>query len=220
MGEMKERKVGDLVWGGCYFPPSIKQEPMFGKLKPEAPGGSIPVLFEPVEPGKSIPLCLCVIADTRESCIAKYNAQVVKRIKECQEQIEQMNHALIPTLDTKKQEAEEGCFEYLEVQPVWRADLSFNFDAVYGALSNDLVPKEDCDASRILWDTFVEDVENGCLSDYDGFGDLLVDGVASESTVIYIAERAVYIGNEYRIPFGRMPEVFKGHTIEVLWFNK
>lgn len=213
-GQMK-RKIGETVWGCCYEWGGIRQGPMFGVLRPEEPGMEEPAYFEPIEPGLAIPLYRCILAGTKEECINLYNAKIVETIKEKQEEIEQMDSHLIKALSADKEE--DGT---LKVQPVWRADLSFNYDAIYGSMDKDLVPKEDCSGERMPWEEFVEDTGHGCLTDYDGAGDLLVDGVASGNMLIFIAEETVLIDDAYRIPFGRVPEVFKGHTVEVLWFNK
>ena len=210
----KEYKTGDKVWGCTSYTSMTCLKPVPGTLEP-ARDGSGPAFFVPADGSGKYLLGACSIAGTQEECTHIYNVSIMAHIKELQEDIMKAEQELVPVLDMSKDE--DG---FLEKEPVWRRDVSFNYDAIFGYMTQDLEPRDGCDGDRMPWEEFVECVELGGFTDNDGFGDLLIDGMASSNVALYLAGRYVYVYDEYQVPFERVTEVFAGHKLEVLWFNK
>ena len=72
----------------------------------------------------------------------------------------------------------------------------------------------------MTWEQFCHDVENRSITDYDGSADLIVDGRASSNNTLWLTTGMLYIFDEFLIPFDRVPEIFAGHEIQVIWYNK
>lgn len=111
---------------------------------------------------------------------------------------------------------EDGLREY----PVFRPDLSMDYKDILAAMNPCLELKEDHEGEVMSWAAFEIAEGARCLTDRDGDGDLLIDGKGSEHALLDQSRGMLYIPDEFAIPFNRIPEVFAGHEIQVIWFSK
>ena len=232
------RKPGDTVWAFAYRNDDrvrgqkLRQIPVRGMLLSDYYKGAknVDVCIDPngwpswfVPFGKNgQPVMSSAVrvesrkyADTKDEAVKEYNLDVKREIEKNEAAIRKHYGMLIPVLDRTPDE--NGDYEKAAV---YRADMAVTADEILSARNDDLVPKETCAGELMSWDDFVRDVENGGLTDYDGAGDLVIDGRASSNDIIWITTEMVNIVDRYLIPFSRIPEVFEGHEVQVMWFNK
>ena len=233
-----DRKPGDVVWAFAYLNDDrvrgqkLRQMPVRGILLSDYHKGArnAGVCIDPdgyagwfVPFGKNgQPVMSSAVraesrkyADTKEEAVTGYNLAVNREIEKNEAAIRKHYGMLIPALD--RTQDENGDYK---TTAVYRADMAVTADEILSARNDDLVPKETCAGELMSWDSFIRDVENGGLTDYDGAGDLIIDGRASSNESIWITMQMVNIIDRYLVPFERIPEIFKDHKVEVMWFNK
>lgn len=238
-------KPGDIVWAFAYQGADrikgkkLRQKPIQGMLLdtkyPDAPN-------DPTKPARYFvpfgttgnPMWSKVIAassrkytDTEADAIKLYNDEIKREIQWYQNQVREMNQDLIPTLDTTK----DSDGDYAASVP-YRADLTISDREILDSILDDLIPKgsdenktklrqEDIECGELMtWEQFCHDVENRSITDYDGSADLIIDGRASSNNTLWLTTGMLYIFDKFLIPFDRVPEIFAGHEIQVIWYNK
>lgn len=72
---------------------------------------------------------------------------------------------------------------------------------------------------RMSYKDFVESVEGHCIMDYDGSGNLVIDGKMVMNSNTWLRDRAVWIEGCAKIPFTKLYEIF-GDRVSFIWFNK
>lgn len=68
-------------------------------------------------------------------------------------------------------------------------------------------------------DEFIDYTKSGCLIDYDGTGDLIIDNKRVTNSVSWIFDNSFKVGNNYIIKFESLKEIF-GDRVKVIWFNR
>lgn len=155
-----------------------------------------------------------IICDARQEAEAELEKQMKAVIAKAKEQIVRME-CLLPSM-TKEKTNRKGEFDVL---PSYRRDMSLTFDEVISRC----ITENDADnynGDLYSMEKFQADVKAGGLTDYDGFGDLVIDGKVYENVYISCDMERVIIGDWFEIPFERLGQVFAGHKLEVLWYNK
>ena len=233
MNEDTALKPGDVVWAYAYESSDrlrgrkLRQKPVKGMLlhtsypDVEPDPAQPPRYFVPI--GRNGKPSWSRIANagarkyalTEQEAVERYNLAVKKEIAWLQEQVRDMTGDLIDVLEAEKDE-DGDCRNTVP----FRADLSVSAQEVLEAIKDDLVPLKDNCGEPMTWDEFATAVRVGGITDYDGQGDLIIDGRASSNDLLWIATEMLYIYDRFMIPFERVPEIFEGHEIGVLWFNK
>lgn len=72
----------------------------------------------------------------------------------------------------------------------------------------------------MTYEEFMEDVNRGCLMDYDGYGELVLygNGVVLNSHTD-IDAGVMHIGQSLSIPFEELYDIF-GDDMKIWWFNR
>lgn len=85
---------------------------------------------------------------------------------------------------------------------------------------NALEFREDKSCGTVFsFEEFLKEVEDMSLMDYDGSGNMILNGKVVKNSSTWIHDRSMYIVNKYFVPFEKLEELF-GEEIEILWFNK
>lgn len=155
-----------------------------------------------------------IVCDAVQEAEKELEKQMKDTIAKAKERILMME-LLLPSM---KSEPVKGSGE-LEVPPCLRRDMSVTFDEVMSCCIGP-AKKEQYNGELFTLKDFFKDVSAGGFTDYDGFGDLVVDGVIYDNVHIVIAFKRVMIGDRFEIPFERLEQVFEGHKLEVQWYNK
>ncbi|MCM1221850.1 MAG: hypothetical protein NC548_46000 [Lachnospiraceae bacterium] len=66
---------------------------------------------------------------------------------------------------------------------------------------------------------FLEDVDHCCIMDYDGSGNLVIDGKEVRNSTTWLRDRAIWIDEFAKIPFQKLYEIF-GDRVSFMWYNK
>lgn len=154
-----------------------------------------------------------VICDTKEEAEGELEKQMREAIQKMKEQILMLEH-LLPSM---KNPAVNDKGELI-VPPVYRRDMSATFKEV---MSHCTGKEPDMSVGELF--TFTEfegQVTSGAIMDSDGDGDLVIDGRTYDNIYIWCSMRRIVVGDRFEISFGRMDEIFKGHDLKVLWYNK
>lgn len=222
-------KDGDTVWAVRFtryreMPPtrgilSAAADPM--PVKPGAP----PKYFVPYKPGTdgvpdwmdAMSLEDTDVADTKEEAVSCWNRLVHRKITEQAKAIRELEKKLVPSANLSAEKDEYGT---LADYPVFRADMSLDWQGILDAMDNGLVPSPNCTGTPMEWKEFMGHVTAGGFTDYDGSADLMVDGFVSNNVLVSLSMASVYVCDEFLVPFERVPEVFAGHDVRILWFNK
>lgn len=69
------------------------------------------------------------------------------------------------------------------------------------------------------FENFMEDVEYGCIMDYDGDGKLILYDKVIKGSSLWVDEGYVCLDNVAFIPFEKLREIF-GDNVKFVWFNK
>lgn len=225
-------KPGDIVWAFAYHGESrtrgkkLRQTPVQGRVQFTAypdddldPGKPVRHFVPMGKTGafswsKVIDARSRLYAKTEQDAIEGYNLEIKKVIDENQTAIRSMLEDLIPTCET-----ETGDNGWLKNDTPFRADLSVSAAEVIQAMTN---PMPACfeNGEVFEWDEFVDACEHQTITDYDGNSDIVIDGNVTDNNCIWITTGMLYIFDKMLIPFQRIPEIFAGHKIQVLWYNK
>ena len=236
--DISQKKPGDIVWAFAYQNgdkirgQKLRQKPVRGMLISDYYPNctDIKPCVNPNEPARWFapfnkndePRMSAIVridnrkyAETESEAIEGYNLEVKREIKMHETAIQEHYKMLISTLDQTPDE--DG---YYEQTAVYRADMAINAEEIIMSLKDDLVPLDTSTGDLMPWDSFVRQVDNGGLTDYDGAADLIIDDRASSNCIVWITTNMVNIYDKYLVPFSRIPEIFKNHKIEIMWFNK
>lgn len=66
---------------------------------------------------------------------------------------------------------------------------------------------------------FEEDVDRGCIMDYDGFGEVMIDGMIVSNSYVYTNTKTVFIPGTGSVSFHLLSEIF-GNRAKICWYNK
>lgn len=66
---------------------------------------------------------------------------------------------------------------------------------------------------------FIDYVNCGCLIDYDGWGQLVLNGKEVSNSVTVIHSKTMHIGGKLSVPFDRLYEIF-GDDMKICWYNR
>ena len=67
---------------------------------------------------------------------------------------------------------------------------------------------------------FIDSVNCGCFIDYDGYGELVIDGHSCVvNSCTDISTMKMYFGETGSVPFYKLHEIF-GDDMKILWFNR
>lgn len=72
---------------------------------------------------------------------------------------------------------------------------------------------------EMSYDEFVDDVNCGSLTDWDGCADLMLYKKVVKHTEVWLQRRAVYFHNGLILPFEALREIF-GDDVGFVWYNK
>lgn len=81
---------------------------------------------------------------------------------------------------------------------------------------------EDIETDRetiFSYDKFMYSINHFHISDYDGEGYLMIDGVIIENAIVWINQRTVYFENILFVPLNVLYNIF-GDSITFVWYNK
>lgn len=71
----------------------------------------------------------------------------------------------------------------------------------------------------MTYENFIENVDNYCIMDYDGSGELMLFGKVVKHTSTWISDRCIYFRDALFVPFETLYELF-GDDVSFIWFNK
>ena len=66
---------------------------------------------------------------------------------------------------------------------------------------------------------FMEQVSDLCITDYDGAGELILNGKVAEGTSLWISNRSVHFKDKLFVPFDVIYNLF-GDAVQFAWYNK
>lgn len=100
-----------------------------------------------------------------------------------------------------------------------KAVSSITADEILAAFNEGNVGEVPSYADLMPLEGFIGIVNWGGFIDYDGFGELVIDGKAGHHTTTLISQRSFLIGNKLVVPFKVLRDVF-GDRVQVAWYNK
>ncbi len=155
-----------------------------------------------------------VVCDTPDEALAELERQARQYIAEAKRRASALE-SLLPETEAEPV-GPDGC---LKDPPIYKKDMTATYDEAMPVLDG---PE---DASKYSGDDFgvgefAKHVAEGGISDYDGSGDLAIDGKIYANAWVCCSARRVYLGDVYEIPFGRLEKLFAGHDVRIRWYNK
>lgn len=71
----------------------------------------------------------------------------------------------------------------------------------------------------MTYEDFIRDVEDYCITDYDGCGDLILYDKVVTYASTWIHNRCIYFVDKLIVPFDTLHSIF-GNDMKIIWFNK
>ena len=164
------------------------------------------------------PTLTALYSDTMAEAVQAYNDMLKTGIAAAVKSVRAMQKALELT---PEQRNALGTAAEETPEPVWMSvpdpDPEVLIESMGPALTLNpgYVPAE-----RMTWEEFLRQVENRSLTDYDGHGEIEIDGKVIQEGYPWISMRYVRVYDDLMVPFDRFQELLKDHEIYVHWWNK
>lgn len=71
----------------------------------------------------------------------------------------------------------------------------------------------------MTYEKFIKLVENFSIIDYDGSGELILNGKVVKNTSTWLGHRSVFFADRFFVPFDVLQSIF-GDDMKIIWFNK
>lgn len=108
---------------------------------------------------------------------------------------------------------------YADHEPIFRADYVTPPEDIIAAMDRSLTLRPDSPEKPLVmsWDEFISRRSAG-LSNSHGSAELIVDGKASENTLVWLDAEMVLVYGRFMIPFQNVPWLFRDHNVQIHWF--
>lgn len=155
-----------------------------------------------------------IICDTLSEAEAELEIQMYAQIAKAKEQI-QMMESLLPSVRAEELDDDGD----LIVPPVFSRDMCVTFEEIMSVCVEDRTQGMVA-GHPMTFSDFHKLVNGMIITDNDGFGDFIVDGVAYDNIYIICQEKRILVADRFEIPFERLEKIFEGHQIIIMWYNK
>lgn len=154
-------------------------------------------------------------ADTEAEIADIRKMRISEAIRKKELEIKALTDATTPVEDNMTDKNDDAD------RTIWRVDPIAGYEAIREAMNLNMTLKPDFeDVKPMSWQDFTKLVRSGAINDYDGRADLRIDGHVASNALLALYMEMLYVYDRYLVPFDRVPELFEGHEIDVLWFSK